>query len=137
LKGLAGEWRGTGSVPGDDRTFPVRATIKVVSGGSAVMLVTDPCGEHEMVTMFHQDDGALLATHYCAAMNQPRLKARPDATAKQVAFDFADGTNLKSYPARMQSLVMAMPDANRHVETWVSRDGGQEETMRFDLARVK
>jgi hypothetical protein len=137
LKGLAGEWRGTASVPGDAKTFPARATIKVVSGGSAVMLVTDPGGEHEMVTMFHRDDDALLATHYCAAMNQPRMKARADASAKQVTFDFVDGTNLKAYPGRMQSLAMAMPDANRHVETWVSRDGTREEAMRFDLVRVK
>jgi hypothetical protein len=137
LKGLAGEWRGTASVPGDDKGFPARVSVKVVSGGSAVMLVTDPGGEHEMVTMFHRDDGALLATHYCAAMNQPRMKARPDATAKQVTFDFVDGTNLKTYPGRMQSLDLAMPDANRHVETWVSRDGAKEDTMRFDLARVK
>jgi len=90
-----------------------------------------------MVTMFHRDDDALIATHYCAAMNQPRMKARPGANAREVAFDFVDGTNLKAYPGRMQSLAMAMPDANRHVETWVSRDGAKEETMRFDLARVK
>jgi hypothetical protein len=65
------------------------------------------------------------------------MKARQDASAKLVAFDFFDGTNLKAHPGRMQSLVLAMPDANRHVETWVSRDGAKEETMRFDLERVK
>jgi hypothetical protein len=137
LKGLAGEWAGTAKVPGAGPGFPARATIKVVSGGSTVMLITDPGGAHEMVTMFHRDDDALLATHYCAAMNQPRMKAGPGASPRQVTFDFVDGTNLKAYPGRMQSLVMAMPDATHHTETWVSREGGKDETMVFDLARVK
>jgi hypothetical protein len=137
LKGLAGEWEGTARAPGSDKTFPTKATIKVVSAGSAVMLITDPGGEHEMVTMFHRDDDALLATHYCAGMNQPRMKAKAGSSPRQVAFDFLDGTNLKAYPGRMQSLVMAMPDAAHHTETWVSREGGKDETMIFELARAR
>jgi hypothetical protein len=137
LKALAGEWQGPARALGSAKTFPSKATIKVVSGGSAVMLVTDPGGAYEMVTMFHRDDDALLATHYCAAMNQPRLKAAQGASAKQVTFDFVDGTNLKAYPGRMQSLVMAMTDATHHTQTWVSREGAKEETMVFELARVK
>jgi hypothetical protein len=42
---------------------------------SAVMLVTDPGTPHEMVTMPRRDGEALLATHDCAAMNQPRMTA--------------------------------------------------------------
>lgn len=41
-----------------------RATFRVVSAGSAVMLTTDPGTAQEMVTLFHQDDDALMATHY-------------------------------------------------------------------------
>jgi hypothetical protein len=137
LKALAGEWQGTARTPGGAKTFDTRATIKVVSAGSAVMLVTDAGTPHEMVTMFHRDDEALLATHYCAGMNQPRLKARSGASAQQVAFEFQDGTNLKAYPDRMSSLVMAMPDAAHHTQTWTSGEKGKEETMVFEMVRVK
>lgn len=137
LKALAGEWEGTARQGGSDKTFPTKAVVKVVSAGSAVMLVTDAGTEHEMVTMFHRDDDALLATHYCAAMNQPRMKAAPGASAKQVAFDFVDGTNLKAFPGRMQGLVVAMADASHHTQTWTHRDGTRTSTMFFELARVK
>jgi hypothetical protein len=114
-----------------------RATVKVVSAGSAVMLVTDPGTEHEMVTMFHRDGEALLATHYCAALNQPRLKARAGSPAGTLAFDFLDGTNLGPHPGRMQGLVLALPDADHQTQTWTYRGEGKESTMTFDLKRRK
>src|SRR5690242_19181389 len=70
IKALAGEWEGTAHVP-DGKGFPATATVRVVSAGSAVMMITGPGTPHEMVTMFHRDDAALVATHYCSAMNQP------------------------------------------------------------------
>lgn len=137
LRALAGEWEGTARPGGADKTMHTRATIQVVSNGSAVMLVTDPGTPHEMVTMFHRDEDALVATHYCAAMNQPRMKATSTADAKRVAFDFFDGTNLVAYPGRMQGLVMAMPSPDRHTQAWTYRGDGKESTMLFDLSRKK
>ena len=137
LKALVGEWEGTARGGGDAKAIPTRATFKVVSAGSAVMLTTDPGTPHEMVTMFHRDGDGLLATHYCSAMNQPRMKARAGAPAGTVAFEFLDGTNLGPHPGRMQALVMAMPSADQQVQTWTFRAGGQDSTMSFDLKRKK
>lgn len=137
LKALAGDWEGTAKSGGDPKTLVTRATIKVVSAGSAVMLVTDPGTDHEMVTMFHRDGEALLATHYCAAMNQPRMKLRPGAPAGTLAFEFVDGTNLGPHPGRMQSLLLTLPGADRQVQAWTFRAGGQDSTMTFDLKRKK
>jgi hypothetical protein len=137
VKALAGEWEGVARQPGSDKTFPTRATYSVVSAGSAVMLVTDPGTEHEMVTMFHRDGEALLATHYCAAMNQPRMKLRAGAPAGTLAFEFVDGTNLGPHPGRMQSLVLTLPGADRQVQAWTFRAGGQDSTMTLDLKRRK
>jgi hypothetical protein len=135
LKAMAGEWSGNARGP-DGKTFPAKATVRVVSGGSAVMLVTGPGTEHEMVTLFHDDDGALLATHYCAAMNQPRLKAQPGGERDPLVFEFLDGTNLKTKPGRMQRLVVETPDARRHVEEWTYREpDGKTATMKFELTR--
>jgi hypothetical protein len=89
-----------------------------------------------MVTIFHQDDGALIATHYCAANNQPRMKAA-GSDVRTVAFEFMDGTNLGAHPGRMEGLVLAMPEAGHHTQTWTYRDGDKTSTMVMELARAK
>ncbi|HVP66232.1 MAG TPA: hypothetical protein VMT17_03105 [Anaeromyxobacteraceae bacterium] len=135
LKSLSGEWQGTAHPAGDGKAVPTVATIKVVSAGSAVMLVTDPGGPHEMVTLFHADDGPILATHYCAAMNQPRMKATPDSTPERMTFEFVDGTNLKTHPGRMQRLTVSASDPSRHTQEWVFLDRGKASTMVFEMTR--
>jgi hypothetical protein len=137
LKALAGEWEGSARGGADATPIPTRATIKVVSAGSAVMLTTDAGTPHEMVTMFHRDGDSLLATHYCSAMNQPRMKARSGSPAGTLAFEFMDGTNLGPHPGRMQSLVMGMPSADQQTQVWTFRAGDREETMTFDLKRKR
>jgi hypothetical protein len=136
IKALAGEWEGTGSGP-DGKSIAATATVRVVSAGSAVMMVTGPGTPHEMVTMFHRDDANLMATHYCSAMNQPRMRARPGKDATRIAFEFTDGTNLGAHPAHMQGLVLTMPDADHHSEEWTFLDGTSRQTMKFDLRRKK
>jgi hypothetical protein len=37
----------------------------------------------------------------------------------------------------MSTLVMAMPDADHHTQTWTSVEKGKDETMVFEMARVK
>ena len=136
IKALAGDWEGTGR--GDDgKNFTATVTVRVVSAGSAVMMVTGPGTPHEMVTMFHRDDANLMATHYCSAMNQPRMRAQPGKDATKIAFEFADGTNLRSHPAHMQGLVLTMPDADHHSEEWTFQDGAARHKMMFDLRRKK
>jgi hypothetical protein len=87
--------------------------------------------------MIHRDDGALIATHYCAAMNQPRLRARAGDDPNAIAFEFQDGTNLKAHPGRMQGLVMAMPKAGAHNQTWTYAEGAKTSTSIFEMKRVK
>jgi hypothetical protein len=135
IKALAGEWQGTARAPGDPTIYPTVASIKVVSAGSVVMLVTDPGTPHEMVTMFHLDDGTPMATHYCAAMNQPRMRASRTAEPGKLTFAFADGTNLKSHPGRMERLVLSFTDPDHHVQEWTSLDGGKSSTMIFEMVR--
>jgi hypothetical protein len=114
LKSLAGDWAGTAAF--GDQKMETKASIRVVSAGSAVMITTDPGTSHEMVTLIHRDDGALVATHYCAAQNQPRMKAIPAPDAARIVFEFFDGTNLRAYPAHMQRLALSFPSPDRHVQ---------------------
>jgi hypothetical protein len=136
LLSLAGEWAGTASGSGDMRNMPTKASIRVASAGSAVVLTTDPGTPHEMVTVFHRDDGGVLvAKHYCAARNQPRMKATPGSDVSRITFDFVDGTNLGAYPGRMQRLVILTPSPDRQIQEWTYRAGGKDSTDTFDLKR--
>ncbi len=138
LKSLAGEWAGTAGTPGDPKSFPTRASIRVVSAGSAVMITTDPGGKYEMVTLIHRDDGgALVATHYCAAQNQPRMRSAAPTDPGRIVFEFVDGTNLAAHPGRMQRLVLLTPDPDRQIQEWTYREAGKDSTDVFDMKRVK
>jgi hypothetical protein len=138
LRSLAGEWEGEAGAPGDAKRMPTRASIRVVSGGSAVMITTDPGGKYEMVTMIHRDDGGVLvATHYCAAKNQPRMKSIPGPDVSRITFDFVDGTNLGAYPGRMQRLAITTPSPDRQIQEWTYRSDGKDSTDVFELKRVK
>jgi hypothetical protein len=134
LKLLAGEWEGKTNEGGKE--LPATTSFRLVSDGSALMNVLGQGTPHEMVTMFHMDNNDLLATHYCAAHNQPRLRFVSTSDPKVVAFEFKDATNLSSpTAAHMIGVKFTLLDPNHHVEEWTSVDGGQTETSRFDFQR--
>jgi hypothetical protein len=103
--------------------------------GSAIMHVMDKGGPHEMVTMIHPDGKRLLATHYCAAHNQPRMALVPSAAANQVAFSFVDGTNIGPGEEHMRSVVFTFVDADHHEEAWTS--SGSPKASVFKYTRKK
>jgi hypothetical protein len=77
IKALTGNWEGKTQM-GD----PVQVSYRVTGGGSAVLgeIVSQMNGKSEdMISMFHMDGDRLLLTHYCAAGNQPRMKATASA----------------------------------------------------------
>ena len=107
----------------------------MTGGGSAIMHVMDKGGPYEMVTMIHPDGKRLLATHYCAARNQPRMALVPSAAANQVAFSFVDGTNIAPGEEHMRSVVFTFTDADHHEEAWTS--SGSPTAAVFKYARKK
>lgn len=90
---------------------------------------------YEMVTMIHPDGKRLLATHYCAAHNQPRMALVPSKAANQVAFDFIDGTNIAPGEEHMRGVVFTFTDADHHDEAWTS--SGSPTPAVFKFARKK
>ena len=88
--------------------------------------------------MFHPDNARLLATHYCAAHNQPRMALVPSAAPNQLTFDFVDGTNIAPGEGHMARLTITFTDADHHDEAWTFRANGQDgPPMVFRLARRK
>ena len=55
-------------------------TYAVTGAGSAVVEVMFPGTAREMTTVYHDDSsGRLVATHYCNAANQPKLRLMESA----------------------------------------------------------
>jgi len=134
LKSLAGEWEGKANEGGQE--IPTTTSFRLVSDSSVLMNVLGPGTPHEMVTMFHMDGSDLLATHYCAAHNQPRFRFVSTPEPDVVAFEFKDATNLSSPTApHMVGVKFTFIDPNHHFEDWTFLANGQASTRRFDFHR--
>ena len=134
LKSLAGVWEGTVNEGG--KVLPVSTSFRLVSDGSALMNDLMSGTPHEMITMFHLDGGELMATHYCAAHNQPRFLMAPSADPRVVDFEFKDATNLSSPTApHMIRVKFTIVNADHHIEDWTFLANGQKITRRFDFHR--
>ncbi len=116
-----------------------RIIYKVIAAGSAVEESMFPGTPHEMVTMYHTDGPDLLLTHYCAAGNQPRMKAEKAGDEKQLVFKFAGGTNLDAAKdAHMHDLTITFIDADHIREVWTYYKAGKAvATTKIELERKK
>lgn len=129
LKTLVGSWEGTMEEGG--QTMPATVEVRMTGDGSAIMHVLGKDSPYEMVTMIHPDGKRLLATHYCAAHNQPRMALTPAAAANQVAFSFVDGTNIAPGDMHMRSVVFTFVDADHHEEMWTSSGTSKPGVFKF------
>jgi hypothetical protein len=118
LKALVGQWEGVMEESG--KQVPSEVEVRMTGDGSAIMHVLGRGTPYEMVTMIHPDGKRILATHYCAAHNQPRMALVPAKAANQVAFDFVDGTNIGPGEGHMKGVVFTFTDADHHEEAWTS-----------------
>jgi hypothetical protein len=133
LKTLVGNWEGTMEEGG--QTMPATVEVRMTGDGSAIMHVLGKDSPYEMVTMIHPDGKRLLATHYCAAHNQPRMALVPSRLANQVSFGFLDGTNIAPGDEHMRSVVFTFTDADHHEEWWTS--SGSPKPAIFKFVRKK
>jgi hypothetical protein len=82
------------------------------------------------------DNNRLLMTHYCSAMNQPRMQAEVSPDGKTIVFSFVDGTNIaKPSAGHMQKMILTMQDQDHFAEKWVFSGEGPEHTMTFQYTR--
>src|ERR1700691_6389770 len=78
---------------------PVRVSLPVTSGGSALMHEMAPegrsgdpgSGDDDPITMLYVDGDRLILTHYCdSGKNRPRMVGKLSADGKAVEFEFLD-----------------------------------------------
>lgn len=131
LKGLAGTWESV-----DEKgQRGVAAVITVTSAGSVVREVMFPGAAHEMTNMYHLDGSSIVATHYCAMGNQPRMRCT-SSDGKTFDFRFDDITNLPSKDVDpMAGLVVSIKDKNTFTQTWDTLKQNGEHHMVFELTR--
>ena len=76
----------------------VRISYRLVSNGTTLMETMDSGHDTSMVTMYHVDGSRILATHYCAAGNQPRMAARRPLPRREDVCPSASSTPRTSRP---------------------------------------
>lgn len=137
IKKLEGEWTGTGSSRGKVFDDNVTVTYEVSSVGFAVVETPYAGTVNEMITVYYVDGSDLVLTHYCAAGNQPRLRADRNSPEGKLVFRFAGGTNLD--PAKddhMHDLTMEFVGPDRLRCVWTSySDGIPSHDQTFELKR--
>ncbi len=133
LQTLVGNWDGKFSEGGKESTSTLE--VRATGDGSALMHWMGKGTPYEMVTMFHPNLDELLATHYCAAHNQPRMKL-VSATEKRLVFEFKDGTNIGPHDGHMSGVAINLIDANHHDEEWSYEQDGKRSTSVFHFTRA-
>ncbi|HEY2941051.1 MAG TPA: hypothetical protein VGN09_01325 [Vicinamibacteria bacterium] len=134
LTSLVGEWKGV-----QDGT-QIDVTYTLTANGSVLMEQFRPRNGPMMVTMFSVDGDRLLATHYCAAKNQPQMATEgiADPLAKSVAFSLVRVTGLNSPDDwHNTGLVMTMEDPDRLTQKWTYLSNRKTGTNSFHLTRER
>ena len=138
LSALAGDWEGryewTGGRPGGD----LKASYYLTGNSSALVENLIMGGVPSMTSVYHLDNGDLRVTHYCAAKNQPRLKAgKIDIAKGTIGFAFVDVTNVASLAAPfVHGLDVRLPDADHLELTFHFESAGKKSDEHITLKRV-
>src|SRR5277367_2332865 len=147
LKTLAGNWKGEAAMgPQPGMSAAVRVSLRVTSGGDALMHETVPEGRSDdpsngaddPVTMFYIDGDRLLLTHYCdSGKNRPRMAGKLSSDGRTVTFDFLDLSGGTKY-GHMDRAVFTIIDADHHTEDWMYMSPADKpDHAHIDLARAK
>jgi hypothetical protein len=116
LKTLAGEWEGSFEwSEGRTGSGTLHVSYYLTGGGSALVENLVMGGVPTMTTVYHLDGSDLRMTHYCAARNQPRLKAvRFDEAQSSAEFTLVDVTGVgPKNPGHVEAFFVRLLDGDR------------------------
>jgi hypothetical protein len=140
LSALVGDWAGSFEWSGArSSSGTIDATYYATGNGSAIVENLIMGGAPTMTSVYHLDGADLRMTHYCAAQNQPRLKASQIDTARGILdFSFIDATNLSSPEApHVYGLETRFLDPDHITLTFLFEGSGKRSKERIDLKRVR
>jgi hypothetical protein len=147
LKTLAGNWQGHAAMgPQPGMNAPVRVSLRVTSGGAALMheMVPegkshDPSnGDDDPITMIYINGDQLMLTHYCdSGKNRPQMLGKLSPDGKTVEFDFLDVSG-GTRDGHMHHAVFTIIDADHHTEDWTYMSPEDKPSQaHIDLVRAK
>jgi hypothetical protein len=136
VQALAGSWYALdeSGQPGET----VTAEYRVTAGGKAVLETLFPGQPHEMITLYYEQDGALMLTHYCVLGNHPRMKARVDAEKGETVYSCVGGENFTSCSEsdHMHEGRVTLEGPDRMHTRWTQLSGGvPSEVVELTLVR--
>ncbi|HEU0208090.1 MAG TPA: hypothetical protein VFQ78_03845 [Candidatus Udaeobacter sp.] len=128
FKSLQGQW----AISAGDKTLPFHMTYALGSSGS---IVTEQFGKE--LSVFYNDKGNLLMTHFCNRGNQPRLKLKAGGDASRYEFDMFDITNLKN-PSddHVHVMIYEVLDPQHMRLEIIWKKGGGEESEKYVLTKL-
>ena len=135
MKTLAGSWKGTTTTEG--KTESAEVNYGVSSAGSAVVEKLFPGTDHEMVSVYNDEKGSLVMTHYCALHNQPKLKAA-SSDDSQIQLDWTEANGVALSEPHMHSLKVTFESPDAFTQEWAYfQDGKAAGTTVMHFERVK
>ncbi len=139
LKTLVGDWKGTYLGSDTEGAGEVRISYRLVSNGTSLMETMESAHDAEMITVYHPDGARIMATHYCAAGNQPRMVSSGlAADGRTLTFTFVDATNVIDPETElMRGLVITFRDPDHFSQAWTSRAKGRDQVGTFTYTRVR
>jgi hypothetical protein len=126
LKTLVGEWEGD----------KFHVSFRLMSNDSVLVETYRSASGKETLTVFHPDGARVIATHYCAQGNQPRLKL-VSSTGDRFVFEYLDATNLQPPAAYMRKLELSFDGASQYSEVETYDDGGKPDVTTLRFRRVR
>jgi len=139
LRQLQGSWRGTYSWTGARADKgEMKATYHVTGNGSALIEDLIMNEQPVMTSAYHLDKDDLRMTHFCAAGNQPRLKASSiDLGANVFRLELVDITNLTAPDSpHVYGFTIRLVDPN-HIQLEFAFQGhGKKSIEHIELTRV-
>jgi hypothetical protein len=138
LRQFEGKWHGTMQWIGiQPEPSELDATYSTTGADSAVVENLIVKGKAMMTSVYHLDGNDLRMTHYCAAGNQPRLKASRIADAG-VDFSFVDATNIdKAHPGHVEAVKLRFVSPDQFTIDFTFGGDGKQRVEHIELKRVK
>ena len=125
LKALTGVWKGA-SFEDDGTKLDANVEYSVTSNGSVVVEKLFTGTPHEMISVYHDKNGKLSMTHYCAIGNQPEMDL-VSSNEKEMKFDFSSSNSIDpSKENHMHSLTLGFDGNDKLVQNWKYFKAGAE-----------
>lgn len=123
---------------------PARIEYRLISRGSALTETwfmapkADGSDSTQELTVFHMNNGALVATHYCAAGAQSTMALKPESPAGEYIFTLQSISNLESPDDAHNSgfgYQFETNDIIHRSERWTK--SGKETVTNLTMLRIK